>query len=418
MKYPENIESMIKNFCLKKKSTVKTSAELDEKIVDNALVAQRPLKTTQSAAIRPNFWRNIMRRRMTQYVTAAVIALVIITGVKEFGKPIAGANAVFAAAMDSVRQSRTFSCIRISEMPYQDGQEEGTYLSKDKRMFKEPDWERHEQLTSAPPWPQDVGMVTIWHYGKRQRLRFRPFDKTAEFHDMSSDYTIDRKTGELKLTQLSTRLRDYLLELSSGAVEDLGKVELDGQSVRKLQSRKGNRVTTVWVNPKTHYPVQIENAWADQKRPPVVFTSIQIDVELDDALFSLEPPESYTLHVEEPGCPDYKKKIMTKIKHLSLWCVMYTNDNDGRFPDELADLVTWGVTTRGVLNKILAGPDDPDGPPVVRYRKPTTAGRDSSIEILLYEIYDQWPDDGVVAGFTDGHSELIVDQNRFEELIK
>ena len=418
MKHPENIESTIKNYYLKKKSAVKTSAELDEKIVAEALRTLRKMKTTQSVTMWPNIWRIVMRGRMTKYVTAGVIALAIIIGITEFGKPITGASAVFAAAMDSVRQARTFSCTRISEMQYQDGQEHETYLLKEKRMFKEPDLERQEQLTSAPPWPQDVGMVTIWDYGKRQRLRLRPFDKTAEFHDMSSDYTIDGKTGELKLTQLSTRLRDYLLELSSGAVEDLGKVELDGQSLRMLRSHKGSRITTVWVNPKTNYPVQIENAWADQKRPPVMFSSIQIDTELDGTLFSLEAPKGYTLRVASRGWPDDKMKMMAKMRHLGLWCLMYADDNDRQFPDELANLVTWGVAPREVLNRLLAAPDDPNGPAVIRYRKPDATGKALTTEIILYEIYDEWPDDGVVAFFADGHCELIVDQNRFEKLMR
>ncbi|MEJ2705548.1 MAG: hypothetical protein P8Z79_24165 [Sedimentisphaerales bacterium] len=193
MNYPENIESIIKNFYLKRKSTVKTSAGLDEKIVGDALLAQKKLKTTQSAATRPNSWRITMRGRMTKYVAAAVIALVLIIGIIELGKPVAGANVVFAAAMDSVRRARTFSCTRISEVRYQDGQEHGTYLSKEKRMFKEPDWERHESMTS--PWPQYVGEVTIRDYGQRQELTLRPAEKTARLRDLVSDYTIDGYHG-------------------------------------------------------------------------------------------------------------------------------------------------------------------------------------------------------------------------------
>ncbi|MHC4088452.1 MAG: hypothetical protein ACYSU5_25075, partial [Planctomycetota bacterium] len=268
------------------------------------------------------------------------------------------------------------------------------------------------------PWPQYIGEVTIWHYGKRQRLQFRPFDKTAEFHDMSSDYVIDKKTGELKLTQLNTRLRDYLLELSAGAVEDLGRVELDGQSVRMLQSRKDKRITTVWVNPETNYPVQIEHKWMDQSRSPVMYTSIQIDTELDDGLFSLEQPEGYTLRVDKSPWPDDKAKIGAKIMHVGLWCWVYASDNDDQFPDDLADIVRAGVVTDEVLNRVLSSPDDPDGPPVIRYRKPNTDAKDRSIKVMLYEIYDQWPDDGAVVCFADGHSEIISDQNRFEELIK
>jgi outer membrane lipoprotein-sorting protein len=133
---------------------------------------------------------------------------------------------------------------------------------------------------------------------------------------MSSDYDIDDKTGELKLTQLSTRLRDRLLKWSAGAVEDLGRAELDGQSVWVLQSRKDKRITTVWINPETSYPVQIEHKWMDQSRSTVMYTSIQIDTELDDSLFSLEPPEGYTLRVDKSSWPDDKAKIGVKVKHL------------------------------------------------------------------------------------------------------
>jgi hypothetical protein len=284
-------------------------------------------------------------------------------------------------------------------------------------MFKEPDWERHEQLTS--PWPRYIGEITITRYDTRQRLILRPAEKTATLHDVSSEYRIDEETDELKLTQLNTRLRDHLLELSAGAIEDLGIAELDGQTVRLLRSRKDKRIVTVWVDPETNYPVQIELAWTDKNRSPMTFTSIQIDTDLDDDLFSLEPPEDYTLSVQESELPDYKNKMMTKAKHLGLWCVIYANDNDAQFPSELTDLVTLGIVTEDALNKALAAPDDPDGPPVIRYRKPNTdANKDWSTKVILYEIYDQWPEDGVVVCFADGHSELIVDQNRFKELIR
>jgi len=359
-------------------------------------------------------WRILMKNRVTRLATAVII-LAIITGIVELGKPL-GASVAFAAAMDNIKQARTFSCTEIFQATYQDGEKDGKYLLKQKWMFKEPDRERHETLTS--PWSRYIGETTIMDYGKRRQLLLRPAEKTAILNDMSSDYDIDDKTGELKLTQLNTRLRDRLLEWSAGAVEDHGSVELDGRTVRMLQSQKDKRVTTVWIDPETNFPVQIEHKWIENNRSPVMYTSIQIDTELDDNLFSLEPPEGYTLIIEKPDWPDYKKKIMTKVMHLGLWCVAYASDNEDQFPGELADLVISGVITDEVLNRMLAAPDDSDGPPVIRYRKPNTVGEEWSTEVILYEIYDQWPEDGVVACFGDGHSELIADRNRFEELIR
>ena len=361
------------------------------------------------------FWRMIMKSQITKLAAAAVIVLAIITGAVQLGKPV-GASAAFAAAMDNLKGAGTFSCTEIFEMAYEDGGKRGKYLVKQKWMFKEPDWERHETLTS--PWPKYVGEITITDYGSRKQLLLRPVEKIAQLSDLRSDYTIDDKTGQLKPTQLNTRLRDRLLTWSAEAVRDLGRVELDGKSVRMLQSQKDKRVTTVWVDPGTNYPVQMEHKWLDQSRSPVMFTSIQIDAELDDDIFSLEPPEGYALSVDKPGWPDYKKKIMTKVMYLGLQCVIYADKHDGHFPDKLADLVTAGVIRDDALNRVVAGPDDPNGPAVIRYRKPDTTGKDRSRQVVLYEIYDRWPQDGVVACFADSHCELIRDRNRFEELIK
>jgi len=395
---------------------VNTSTKRDREVLNDVLNAMEQSKKLQSAGLQPNIWRIIMKQRITKYATAAALFLVIIIGIIELGKPAGGASVVFAAAMDSVRNAGTFSCTQIFEASYGDGEVNGEYLLKQKLMFKEPDWERHEQLTS--PWPRYIGEITITNYDTRQRLILRPAEKTATLQDVSSEYYIDDDTDELKLTQLNTRLRDYLLELSAGAVEDLGSVKLDGQSVRLLRSRNDKRIATIWIDPDTNYPVQIELTWTDQNHSPMMFTSIQIDAGLDDDLFSLEPPEGYTLRIHKEDIPDYKNKMMTKAKYLGLWCIVYANDNEDQFPGELADLVSFGVVTEDELNKVLASPDNPDGPPVFKYRKPNTVGKDWSTEVILYEMYDEWPENGVIACFGDGHSELIADQNRFEELIK
>jgi hypothetical protein len=416
MKSTDNIESIVKNFCLRKKSAVKTSAELDERIVDDALLAQRDSKTTKPAAARPSTWRIIMKSRMTKLTTAAVIVVVIIIGIIEIGKPVGGASVVFAAAMDSVRQAGTFSCTEIFEATYEDDGKRGKYLMKQRWMFREPDRERHEGLTS--PWPQYIGEVTIMDYGTRQRLMLRPVEKTATLDDLSSDYAVDDNTGMVELTQLDTSLRDRLLKLSVGAVEDFGSVELEGQPVRMLQSHRDNRITTVWVDPETDFPVQIEIKWTDQSQSPVLYTSIQIDTELDDDLFSLEPPAGYTVRVDKSRWPDDKSKIAAKIRHLSVACYVYADKHNDQFPGELEDLLTAGIITDEVFRNVLAATDDPDGPPVIRYRKPDTVGKDWSTVVILYEMYDQWPEDGVVACFADGHWALIVDQNSFEESIR
>ena len=405
MKYTEGIEKLIRDFCAGKKAKVKTTTELDKQIIADSVVAQNKYKTDQSAAVQPHIWRIIMRNRIIQFAAAAVVILVIIIGIVELGKPI-GASVSFAAAMDSIKKARTFSCMEIFQAAYQDGEKEGKYLLKQMWMFKEPEKERHESLTS--PWPRYIGETTIMDYGKRQQLVLRPAEKTATLHDRSSDYDIDDKTGELKLRQLSTRIRDRLLDWSAGAVEDHGSVELDGRTVRMLQSQKDNRITTVWINPKTNFPVQIELKWTDNSREPVMYSSIQIDTELDDDLFSIEPPAGYTVTVDKSDWPDDKSKISARMQHVGVACFVYANKHDDRFPGELTDLVKAGIITEQVLNKVLTSPDKPDGPAQIRYLRPDMDTPDRSHEVMLYEVYDERSGNGrVVVTMSDSHWELI-----------
>ena len=420
MKLVSKIEIMLREFCLKKKSQIKTSSELDKKIITDALPAYEDSLKKQSASRQPNIGRLIMKGKITKLaVAAAIILIAIIFGINFTGTPIDGASTAFAAAMDSIKQARTFLCIEIFEMSYHDDEKEGKYLLKQKWMFMEPDLERHEELTS--PWEKFEGEITIWDYSKRQRLMLRPFEKKAILRDLSYSYEVNDKTGQLQLTELDTSLRDRLLELSMGTFEDLGHVELDGKSVLKLESEKNGRVTTIWIDPKTNYPVQIEHKWPGQERSPILYTEIKIDVELDDELFSLEPPEDYELEIDSGTWPKDKSKLATKIRNLGLLCAVYAIENNNKFPDKFEDIVTSGVTNENVLKNLLAAPDDPNGESIFRYRKPDLSildTDDKSIEVIVYEDYEgKSNDEEVAVAMLDSHTEFLPVQT-LKELLK
>ena len=407
MRPAENIEKRIQNI------PINTSAKRDKEVLDDILNALEKSKRAQSA-IQPNIWRTIMQSKITKIAAAAAIFIAVILGIKYIGTPIDGTSAVFAAAMDSIKQARTFSCTQIYEMTYEDSGKQGKYLLKEVIMFKEPDSERRVRLTS--PWPEFVGEITITDFSKHEELTIRPAKKTATLSEKNYYYDVVPNTGKLKLGQLDTSLRDRLLKLSEEAVEDLGDSELNGQHVRMFQTQKGNRVTTVWINPANNLPVQIEHKRVDQSYSPIIYASIQIDTELDDKLFSLEPPEGYSFEVVHPGWSDYQKKISAKMRYLSLYCSMYTSQNNGQYPKELAELKEEGVT-EPVLKNLLASDEKQDGTVVIRYRPPREKAEPST-EVILYEIFEKWPEDGAVICFADGHAEIIRDQNRFEQLIK
>lgn len=386
-------------------SLVDLGASLREQPSLKDRIVQRIAETDVCRKAAPKPWR---RSRVAKAVAGlAACLLLVLTVWKMTGQD--GASQVFAAAMESVRQARTFSCKRITEC-VMDGQK---CVREELFMFKEPNLERCVQLTTTR-FPQFNGEVTITDYDKRQRLSFVPAEKIAYLTDGSSDYVVDESTGKLKLRELDTTIRDRLLQWSKGEVEDLGSVELHGQSVRLLQTRWGMWVVKIWIDPKTKLPVQVELHGPDEER--TTYTSIQIDAELDDDLFRLQPPDGYRLKRVDTGWSDYQRKLSAKMSHLAVACHHFRGKNDGQFPKELTELKTEGIKEE-VLEVILAAPDQPAGPAVIRYRRPP-AGADFSTCIILHEVFDKWPKDGLVACFVDGHREIIVDQKRFEQLLR
>ena len=145
-------------------------------------------------------------------VVAAAGAVLAIT-LKQFPQE-PGASQAFAAALDQIRQARTFSCLRVDETV-----EEGTrYERKEQFFFKEPYSERTELVSSR--FPELGRQVTIHDYQRRQRLVLYPETKEAKRFDYRHSYLVNEETGKIELSQLDTTMRDQLLEWTDRAAEE------------------------------------------------------------------------------------------------------------------------------------------------------------------------------------------------------
>ncbi|MHC4792321.1 MAG: hypothetical protein ACYS8Y_12985 [Planctomycetota bacterium] len=75
MKAAGNIEKLIKKFCIKEKLCVTTSAEMDKRILDDALVVYEKSRKKKPALTEPNIWRIIMKSRITKLAAAVVVII-------------------------------------------------------------------------------------------------------------------------------------------------------------------------------------------------------------------------------------------------------------------------------------------------------------------------------------------------------
>ena len=395
-----------------RKFRIHVSPEMHQRTLRDVLGAYEDSQRTRPVRKSQPVQKGTNVMKVLKWLTPATAGCVVLIAILWNVMGGSGAQEAYAAAIDRVVRARTFSCKQILEVT-RDGKKR---VMEQAFMFKEPDRERREFLAGVDD--KFIRDVTITDYGRRRRLHLRPSDKTASLMDYTADFVIDTDTGKLRLSLLDTSLRDRLLARRAGAVEDLGSVELDGRSVRMLRSRRRKSVIDVWVDPHTDLPVQIAINQPQYKQR-WIYTSIQIDVELDDDLFSVDPPEGYRLFrggMFKP-VPDDKAKMYAKMMHLLHLCAVFAARNDDQFPRELSDLVGTSGLTDEKLATILAAPGRPDGPAVIRYRQPRPDAA-ASTEIVLYEVHDEWPDAGIAVGFADCHCEVIPNQELFEKLLR
>ena len=72
---------MVKTFCADQKSTVMTTTEMDQRIINDSLLAHKKSNNEHSAANQQNIWKTIMKNRITKYAAAVVIILAVAIGI-------------------------------------------------------------------------------------------------------------------------------------------------------------------------------------------------------------------------------------------------------------------------------------------------------------------------------------------------
>jgi hypothetical protein len=86
-------------------------------------------------------------------------------------------------------------------------------------------------------------------------------------------------------------------------------------------------INTVWIDPQTRELVRVETEFANAPGMSVTMTDFRFNVELDDALFSLTPPEGYTRLEVQVDASEVAEQDF--IEYLRLWS---TWTKDGTFP--------------------------------------------------------------------------------------
>jgi hypothetical protein len=153
--------------------------------------------------------------------------------------------------------------------------------------------------------------ITIWP----PRRQFIDFEASNFRHDPAKDPFVTVEN---------------LKAMPYEADQVLGKKDIDGRVLQGFRVVEENVINTVWIDPKTRDLVRVEMEFTNAPGMNKIMTDFQFDVELDDSLFSLTPPEGFTpLEVQADVSKVTEQDLIEYLRSWSSWT------RNGTFPPTL-----------------------------------------------------------------------------------
>ena len=165
-------------------------------------------------------------------------------------------------------------------------------------------------------------MVMVFDWSQRKMLTLVPAHKQAILTEMT----------DVPAEQAQTNLFEQFRNASDKAAVPVGEKEIGGRTLQgfRVQDESQSRVeTTVWVDPETRLPVEMEITTGGGLLPKstMVMSDFVWDVEVDESLMSLDVPEGYELSTMTMNMgPATEQDVVDSLK-------MMAELNDGQFPD-------------------------------------------------------------------------------------
>ena len=250
-------------------------------------------------------------RRIASIAAVLLIVLGTLTYISSLNRVSPGA--AFAAMLESIEQLRTVRFTMEIKMA------EGAKLTG-KSVVLAPNL-MHQTLKS-----EMLDYVQITDFQKAQMLILFQKQKKAQLLEFA----------EMPAEQ---RQKNYLEEFREMKDEDavfLGEESLDGVATLKYQYDKLGDHATIWLDAETKLPIQIVSTDAANKETPdasLTMRDFEWNVEVEEAMFSLEVPEGYALEGQEADIAG------TPIEDFITTLRFYTRVNDDQFPAEYSSMM-------------------------------------------------------------------------------
>jgi hypothetical protein len=186
------------------------------------------------------------------------------------------------------------------------------------------------------------GTINIADYQQNKAISLNPNEMTAKITWLVP--SLGAGTSDV-LGQMQRRI-ERAVNLNDESVERLGRRFIDGKDAVgfrvKLSGAQNyliswqNRGTfTIWADPNMKYPIRLE--WYDEAYGiNTIATNIELDVEINQSMFSIEVPEGYALIEAEDNGP---KELPTTVDEEKI----------------IANLRQWADLTGGTFPSSVVG---------------------------------------------------------------
>lgn len=167
------------------------------------------------------------------------------------------------------------------------------------------------------------GAVTVMDTRTMTLLAADPKQKTAVLMEFKKDGK-GPQTGAVNLVE-------ELRKLAEKKGEPAGKKKVGDVEARGFKVAEGGQEFTVWADPKTKQPVEIEGKTkVGTLESEFTMTDFKLNPKLDDSLFKLEAPEGYKL-------VKYEAEDLAPEEDAIRLLRAYAEKNGGRLPKRIDD---------------------------------------------------------------------------------
>ncbi|UCG59837.1 MAG: carboxypeptidase regulatory-like domain-containing protein [Phycisphaerales bacterium] len=154
-------------------------------------------------------------------------------------------------------------------------------------------------------WDMPAGEVLVANFQEGTVMILMPAKKHASVMQVSPPGVIPPYNRFNQLLAIRP-LIEYALETEDESVEFLGERQIQGVTAvgYDMAGPAHHGDITVWADVESRLPVWVERRMKEQKQT-IIISDIAYDIELDESLFSVEPPEGYVVATSGQEEPDF-----------------------------------------------------------------------------------------------------------------